>query len=76
MRPDAISTSRCDFVELWFKETLLQSSEMFSSLEVANSFRILILPLDENISSMDTRDAFVESLVIVKTPYFSSSSSR
>ena len=57
-------------VELWFKETLLQSSDMFSSLEVASSFRILILPLDENISSMDTREVLAESLVIVKNLLF------
>lgn len=44
---------------------------MFNSLEVASSFRILILPLDEKISSMDTRDAFVELLVIVRDPLFS-----
>lgn len=49
---------------------------MFNSLDTASSFSILILPLEENMSSMDTRDASVESLVIVRAPYSSSIVSR
>lgn len=49
---------------------------MFNSLEMASSFSILILPLEENMSSMATRDVSAESFVIVRAPYSSSIFSR
>ncbi len=45
---------------------------MFNSLDIASSFSILILPLEENMSSIDTREVSVESFVIVRASYSSS----